>query len=209
MAVSPFSDSLTAGRLVQVTHAPHGDSCAFGMDAAIQFIAAFPDAHAWHVTLLTPDKRCIVNKPAIPTEELRKALPAWLQLAHTHVFLRPLLSHLVFLDLDAYRGSWATLVELAPRILSETSSGNYQFWGTLSNDMPAKHAVTMTKNLQVALAADPHSTGAQQQGRLPGSVNAKAGKHSTVRILHQSVQDMCQEALLRVIPRTTLQVEAR
>ena len=34
-------------------HMPHGDSCAFGMDAVIQFIAAFPDAHAWHVTLLT------------------------------------------------------------------------------------------------------------------------------------------------------------
>ena len=127
-------------------------------------------------------------------------MPAWLQLAHTYVFLRPLLSHLVFPHLDAYRGSWATLVELAPRILSETLSGNYQFWGILSNDKPAKHAVTMTKTLQVALAADPHSTGAQQQGRLPGSVNAKAGKHSTVRILYQSVQDCARKLCCGLYP---------
>lgn len=176
------------------------------MDGALQFLAAFPEASSWHVTVLTPDKRCIVNKPALPTDEFRKSLPAWLQLSGVHVFVRPLLARLVFLDLDNFKGNWETLVELQPRIISETSPGNFQWWGTLSEVVPAKQATSVTKQLQTAFGADPHSTGSQQQGRLPGSVNPKPGKNCLVRFLHQTVTDIASDVLLRVTPKTVLQM---
>ena len=91
------------------------------MDAALQFLAAFPDASSWHVTILSPDKRCVVNKPAIATDEFCKALPAWLQIHDAHFFVRPLLCTLIFLDLDKFQGQWNELVESQPRVISEIS----------------------------------------------------------------------------------------
>ena len=158
-----------------------------GMEAALQFLAAFPDASSWHVTILSPDKRCIINKPAVGTDEFRQALPAWLQLHDVHFFVRPLLSRLIFLDLDKFAGRWTELVELQPRVITETSPGNYQWWATLSESLPLKNAGIATKQLQVVFGSDPHSTGPQQQGRLPGSLNAKVGKQCSVRVLHQCV----------------------
>lgn len=74
--------------------------------------------------------------------------------------------------------------------------------------MPLKNAAAVTKQLQAAFGSDPHSTGPQQQGRLPGSLNAKPGKSCLVNVLHQSVTDICHEVLLRVTPRTQLRVES-
>ena len=91
------------------------------MDAALQFLAAFPDASSWHVTILSPDKRYVVNKPAIAADEFRKALPVWLQFHDAHFFVRPLLSRLTFLDLDKFQGQWNELVESQPRVISEIS----------------------------------------------------------------------------------------
>ena len=111
-----------------------------GMDSALHFIAAFPEARSWHVTILTPEKRCVVNKPAIATEELRKSLGAWLQLHAVHIFVRPLISRLVFLDLDQFQGHWADLVALQPRIISQTSPGNFQWWATLGQPVEKPRA---------------------------------------------------------------------
>ena len=178
-----------------------------GMEAALQFLAAFPDASSWHVTILSPDKRCIINKPAVGTDEFRQALPAWLQLHDVHFFVRPLLSRLIFLDLDKFAGRWTELVELQPRVITETSPGNYQWWATLSESLPLKNAGIATKQLQVVFGSDPHSTGPQQQGRLPGSLNAKVGKQCSVRVLHQCVTDISNEVLLRLTPKTQLRVD--
>ena len=139
------------------------------MDAALQFLAAFLDASSWHVTILSPDKRCVVNRPAIATDEFCKSLPAWLQLHDVHFFARPLLCRLIFLDLDKFQGQWNELVELPPRVISETSPGNYQWWAALSESLPVKNAGIATKHWQVVFGSDPYSVGSQQQGRLPAS----------------------------------------
>ena len=73
------------------------------MEEALRFVAAFPDALAFHITVLSAEKRCLVNKPSISAADLRRQLRQWLELRNAHVCVRPLLGSLVFLDLDDYK----------------------------------------------------------------------------------------------------------
>lgn len=112
-------------------------------------------------------------------------LPFWMDLQGVHVFIRPLLNTLIFLDLDRFAGSFEQLVALQPRCITSTSPGNYQFWATLPPPMQVKTASFVTKELQRLFQSDPHSTAPQQEGRLPGSMNVKptrcAGQPSCIR----------------------------
>ena len=100
---------------------------AAAMDQALDFINAFPECAAWHVTALSADKRqCLFNRQSIGRAPLLEALPQWLQLNRCHVFVRPLLSNLVFLDLDDYKGRWEDLLAVRPRCVTSTSAGDAQ-----------------------------------------------------------------------------------
>ena len=82
------------------------------MEVARQFVALFPEAQAYHISVLTPEKRVVVHRPSIATAAFLKNLDAWLRLEGVHVFCRPLLRTLVFLDLDGFQKNWQTLLQL-------------------------------------------------------------------------------------------------
>ena len=166
------------------------------MEEALRFIAAFPDALAFHVTVLSSEKRCLTNKTSIGAAQLRRELKQWLDLRHVHIYIRPLLSTLIFLHLDAYKKDWDVLVRLRPRALVQTSPGNYQAWFTLSSDVAARTATWATQELTRALGADARSCKMSQQGRLPGSTNVKPGKDCLVTMLHSDVCDIDESVLL-------------
>ena len=70
------------------------------------FHRSFPDAQAFHVTTLSAEKCCVVNKPSISPQVLRSQLKPWLDLSNVHVFIQPLLGNLMFVNLDGYRKTW-------------------------------------------------------------------------------------------------------
>lgn len=177
------------------------------MEGALAFVGAFPEARAWHLTILTSDKRCLVNKASITTQDLQRGLDSWLALHQFHVFIRPLLSTLVFLDLDDFSGPWPELTQLRPRVISQTSEKNFQFWGTIAENGSNKTPAWVTKQLQQFFKSDARSTAPSQQGRLPGSVNSKPGKAFTVRIVSHQIADMCEQTMLNCIPKVVLQVQ--
>ena len=69
---------------------------------AFTFLESFPEAKAWHLTVLDKRKISINNEKTMSTQKLRLALPHMLGLSNVHVFVRPLLSNLVFVDLDDF-----------------------------------------------------------------------------------------------------------
>ena len=177
------------------------------MEGALAFIGAFPEARAWHLTILTSDKRCLVNKASITTQDLLRGLDSWLTLQKVHVFIRPLLLPLVFLDLDDFTGPWPELTQLRPRVISQTSDKNFQFWGTIAENGSNRTTAWATTQLQQFFKSDARSTAPSQQGRLPGSVNCKPGKAFTVRIVSHQIADMCEQTMLNCIPKVVLQVQ--
>lgn len=61
---------------------------------AKRFIEAFPEAKAWSVSVLTQDKsKALVQRPQCSREVLLRELNAWMKIAQSHFFLRPLLSN--------------------------------------------------------------------------------------------------------------------
>ena len=138
------------------------------MEAALAFLATFPEVKSWHITVLTEDKRALINKTAASVEEVRKQLPSWMGLNRTHFFARPNLATGLFLDLDSFQGSWADLWALQPRLVSETLPGHYQAWFVLPDSQPEHMAVWATKQLSAALGGDvPRSyTAGQDAGQL-------------------------------------------
>ena len=174
------------------------------MEAAKLFVSLWPECRAWHVTILTHEKRAVVHRPAVATQELLASLDAWLRLQQVHVFIRPLINTLVFLDLDGFHGDWQALQRLRPRCISQTSAGNYQFWATLPPPMQVKSVSWVTRELQQIFHGDPHSISPQQQGRLPGSMNVKPGKMFLTTIIHHSHDHLCEETFLQLTPKTIL-----
>ena len=176
------------------------------MNAATQFLAAWPEATSFHVTILTEDKRPLVNKAAAGIEEITKNLASWLALQRVHFFIRPNLRSSIFVDLDEFKGSWELLWKLKPRLVVQTSAGNYQAWFCSDARQPAQTAAFVTKKLAEILGGDHKSTAPTQQGRMPGSRNCKPGKDFTVNILHQEVQNLCEEEFVKVAPQQKLRV---
>ena len=54
---------------------------------ALQFLQAFPEADAFNVTLLTEERRRIVNLPQCSRASLLKNLPTWLSMQSCHFFV--------------------------------------------------------------------------------------------------------------------------
>ena len=84
---------------------------------ALHFLEAFPEAEAFHVCLLTEEKRSIINKAQCSRYELIKNLPTWLTMQSVHFFIRPLLRSLVMVDLDEYKGDLDIVLRLNFRLL--------------------------------------------------------------------------------------------
>lgn len=177
------------------------------MEAALGFISAFPDCRAFHFTVLSQDKtQCLLNKPSLAREDVPASMEAWLKLSRVHIFVRPQLGNVIFLDLDAWAGQWDTLVKLQPRAIVETSPQHYQCWLTMPDTLAPKTAKWAQDQLVRALSADPKANSVSQQGRLPGSQNCKPGKNHTVALLHRSVQDLSDEVLLTLVPKEPFRI---
>ena len=121
-----------------------------------------------------------------------------------HLFVRPNMSNLVMVDADKYLGDLQTFFALKPRCITETSPKHYQLWLTLGQHLACKAPLQVTKDLSRVLGADMASAKTTQVGRLPGSVNAKPGKGNQVLLLHSFLQDMDEEAHMRLVPEPGL-----
>ena len=174
------------------------------METAKQFLSLFPEAQVWHISVLTAEKRAVAHKPSISITNFLRSLDIWMDMEGVHIFCRPLLNILVFLHLDAFGGSWQQFLQLQPRCVTQTSPGNFQFWSTLPPPMQVKTVPFVTKELQQLFQFDPHSTNPQQQGRLPSSMNVKAGKICRTTILHHSHDHLSEEVFLQLMPRRSL-----
>ena len=58
------------------------------MEAAKLFIPLWPECRAWHVTILTHEKRAVVHRQAVGARELLANLNARLRPQQVHVFIR-------------------------------------------------------------------------------------------------------------------------
>ena len=178
------------------------------MEAALEFCSAFPEYSSFHVTVLSQDKKqCLVNRQSLSPQAVRTSLHQWLSLSRVHVFVRPLLGRLVFLDLDAFAGSWDTLIRLRPQVVAETSAGHFQAWYVVPNNLASKTALRVQQQLTQALGADKAACSGQQQGRLPGSCNCKPGKSHQVRIVRRSTHDLDEAVFLQLVPEARLVVQ--
>eukprot|EP00959_Pyramimonas_sp_CCMP1952_P095799 2003188-Pyramimonas_sp.AAC.1 len=144
--------------------------------AALTFLECFPEA--WHFTVLDKQKHYITNAPAMATDKLRAALKTFLGTHSVHVFVRPLLGNLVFLDLDdftTHNKDFVEVLSLKPRALVRTSPNNYQAWLILPESLASSQALWAARAMAAHFKGGDRSLKTTQQGRVPGSMNAKAG----------------------------------
>ena len=97
------------------------------MEAALTFLESFPEAQAWHITVLDQQKVHITNAERMSPSMVRRSLQWWLGLRNVHIFVRPLLSNLVFLDLDNFEEAnkdLSDVIQLQPRAVVRSSPGN-------------------------------------------------------------------------------------
>jgi len=179
--------------------------------AAVQFLELFPECQAWDVVILDQQKRKIGGAPSMATALVRSKISEWMAMYNTHVFIRPLLGNLVFLDLDSYfshNKDFDLLFKLRPRAVVRTSQDNYQAWLTLPLSLASQHALQVASDLTALFHADPGSVRAGQQGRLPGTVNAKQGKGGRAELLHGAIQDIDPKEYMGAVPRQAISVRA-
>lgn len=149
----------------------------------------------------------MVSRPQASPDFVHQSLTTWL--SNARVFVRPNLGNLAMVDADKYKGALDTLYGLQPRCLAEISPGNYQLWLTLGEHLGSKSALEVTKDLSRALGADMASAKTTQAGRLPGSINVKAGKGNRILLLHACLQDLNEKAFLKLVPDPPLYSEAK
>ena len=171
-----------------------------GLPAAMGFFRAFPEAISYNVLILTAEKKAVVALPQASAEMVHQNLRMWLEMPKVHLFVRPNMANLVMVDADNYLGDLQTFFALKPRCITETSPKHYQLWLTLGQHLAGKAPLQVTKDLSRVLGADMASAKTTQVGRLPGSVNAKPGKGNQVLLLHSFLQDMDEEAYMRLVP---------
>ena len=194
-----------------IVHYQSSAMSATNVGAARTFVKCFPDANAWHLTVLDRQKNCITDVPSMPTHMLRTTLPHTFGLRNVHVFIRPLLSNLIFLDLDKFHEHNANLDELLllrPRAVTRTSENNLQGWFTIPDSLPSKEALWVTSVLTAHFTADTRSERPTQQGRFPGSINVKPGKDSLTILITQSPgAHLNEEAFIKITPRNIVRLE--
>ena len=177
---------------------------ADSMAASLHFLELFPECRAWDVVILDQQKKKLDGDPSMATATLRSKLSQWMALHNVHIFVRPLLGNLVFLDLDGFflhNKGFEQLLQLRPRALVKTSEGNYQAWLTLPQALATQHAVKAAQDLTALLHGDHASVKPVQQGRLPGSVNVKQGKGCRAELVHGMIQDLDAKEYLKAVPR--------
>ena len=84
---------------------------------------------------------------------------------------------------------------------SACQNNNYQAWFPLPESLPTKHAFTAASELTDLFLGDARSVKTGQHGRVPGSVNAKAGKDFRAELIHEVLQDIDEKEYLRAVPR--------
>jgi len=177
------------------------------LKAAQQFVEVFPEAKAFSVTILDKEKKAVkVHRPRCSKSLLLQQLPFWIGLKDHHFFIRPLLASVVLLDLDSFHGDTEVLVRLKPRALVATSKGNLQLWLTVPASFAGKTALYVAKELTRASDGDSRSAKDTQQGRMPGSRNAKENKGDQVLLLSSATQDMCQQTFLEITSHHCVQI---
>ena len=68
---------------------------------SIALLELFPECKAWDKLRLDEHKKKLTGGQSLPTAA-RGNLSQWLALSHVHVFVRPLLGNIVFVDLDDF-----------------------------------------------------------------------------------------------------------
>ena len=185
-------------------------SVAYNLRDAEAFLRCFPEANAYCVTVLDREKKPLRHFASIPAGPLRAQLPEILHIgAKGHVFLRPNMFNVVFLDMDSpIPEAVNDAFRLLPRLVTQTSvvNGirNLQAWYVLDpRSSGPRQATTVTRLLQEALGSDPKSTGEQQQGRLSGSRNCKLSLQppQMVTIIHQDPVALMSESVFLQVTR--------
>ena len=90
--------------------------------------------------MLSEQKRPLIATPQISRRVLEHSLQEWLGMYKVHMFIRPLMSNVVMVDLDDFKGKLDDVLRLQPRALVQTSAGLYQLWLTVQESLPAKTA---------------------------------------------------------------------
>jgi hypothetical protein len=172
------------------------------MEAALTFLDSFPEAQAWHITVLDQQKVHITNAERMSPSMVRRSLQWWLGLRSVHIFVRPLLSNLVFLDLDNFEEAnkdLSDVIQLQPRAVVRSPPGNHQAWYTIPEALASKNATWIAQCLNVRFAGDERSLKPGQQGRLPGSMNVKQGKRCMTELIYYSAaQHMNEKRFLEI-----------
>ena len=113
-----------------------------------------------------------------------------------HIFIRPVMSNVVMVDLDGFKGKLDDLLRLQPRALVQASAGHYQVWLTVGGNLPGKTALWVTEQLAAALGGDKRSKKNDQKGRLLGSRNVKPEMNQPTVLMHTSKQDMDEQVFM-------------
>ena len=104
---------------------------------AFQFLELFPEAVAWKICILTKEKKeCILSAPSMSSTEVHKRISGWLKQTNVHVFVRPLMANLVFLDLDKFpvdNDNFGVLVRLKPRAIVKNKHRQLSSLADLAN----------------------------------------------------------------------------
>ena len=101
-------------------------SVAYNLRDAEAFLRCFPEANAYCVTVLDREKKPLRHFASIPAGPLRAQLPEILHIgAKGHVFLRPNMFNVVFLDMDSpIPEAVNDAFRLLPRLVTQTSVVN-------------------------------------------------------------------------------------
>ena len=75
---------------------------------ALEFVGLFPECQAWDAVLLDQQKKRVDGGQYMSTTTLRSKLPLWMAWPTHHIFVRPLLGNLVFIDLDGFEEAGAS-----------------------------------------------------------------------------------------------------
>ena len=180
------------------------------LGSALNFLELFPECEAWEGLVLDHEKKRLRGAPNMSTSSLRRELSGWLALPNVHVFVRPMLGNLVFVDLDGFFNHNKNLnqvLHLRPRAVVKTSPGNFQAWFTLPTSLATQHALKVSAELTALFQADTCSVKTGQPGRIPGSLNAKPGKGNLVELVHGCLQDLDEKEYLSQVPRQKVSLQ--
>jgi hypothetical protein len=118
---------------------------------ALHFLELFPECEAWDALVLDQQKKKLGGSPNMSTPMLRRGLAGWMALSNVHIFIRPLLGNIVFVDLDGFfnhHNNLNQVMHLRPRAVVKTSPGNFQAWFTLPISLATQHALKVAAELR-------------------------------------------------------------